>query len=78
MINSKFTIVTFYQFKKIHNILIVKNKLSHFCKFNKIKGSIILAREGINGSIAGIPNSIKGFENIIAKMGLNDCNLKYS
>ena len=78
MINSKFTIVTFYQFKKINDILIFKNKLSHFCKFNKIKGVIILAGEGVNGTIAGMPNSIKSFENLIIKMGLNDYNPKYS
>ena len=78
MINSKFTIVTFYQFKKISDILIFKKKLSHFCKFNKIKGIIILAGEGINGTIAGIPNSIKSFENLIFKMGFNDYNPKYS
>ena len=78
MINSKFTIVTFYQFKKISDILIFKKKLSHFCKFNKIKGIIILAGEGINGTIAGIPSSIKSFENLIFKMGFNDYNPKYS
>ena len=78
MIYSKFTIVTFYQFKKIHEILKFKNTLSHFCKFNKIKGTIILAKEGINGTIAGMPNSIKEFENLIIKMGLNDHNPKYS
>ena len=78
MINSKFTIVTFYQFKKIHDILIFKNKLSHFCKFNKIKGIIILAGEGINGTIAGMPKNIKSFENLLFKMGLNDYNQKYS
>ena len=48
MINSKFTIVTFYQFKKIEDIFTIKNELSNFCKFNKIKGTIILADEVIN------------------------------
>ena len=53
MIKSKFTIVTFYQFKKIDDTSIIKNELADFCKFNKIKGTIILAEEGINGTIAG-------------------------
>ena len=61
MINSKFTIVTFYQFKKIEDIFTVKNELSNFCKFNKIKGTIILADEGINGTIAGKSNDISIF-----------------
>jgi UPF0176 protein len=78
MINSKFTIVTFYQFKKINDILKFKNILSHFCKFNKIKGIIILAKEGINGTITGMPNNIKRFENLIIKLGFHDYNPKYS
>jgi UPF0176 protein len=78
MINSKFTIVTFYQFKKIEDIFTIKNELSHFCKFNKIKGTIILADEGVNGTIAGISDNIKKFESCILRMGFNNYNPKYS
>ena len=78
MINSKFTIITFYQFKKIDDILIIKNDLSHFCKFNKIKGTIILAEEGVNGTIAGTDESIKKFELHLKKLGFTNYNSKYS
>ena len=78
MINSKFTIITFYQFKKIDDILIIKNALSHFCKFNKIKGTIILAEEGINGTIAGISASIIKFELHLKGLGFTNYNSKYS
>lgn len=78
MINSKFTIITFYQFKKIDDILIIKNDLSHFCKFNKIKGTIILAEEGINGTIAGTADSIKKFELRLKRLGFTNYNSKYS
>ena len=78
MINSKFTIVTFYQFKKIQDILTIKNELTHFCKFNKIKGTIILAEEGINGTIAGMSANIKNFESLIFKIGFHNYNPKYS
>jgi UPF0176 protein len=78
MINSKFTIITFYQFKKIDDILIIKNELSHFCKFNKIKGTIILAEEGINGTIAGIFPSIIKFELHLKGLGFTNYNSKYS
>ena len=78
MINSNFTIVTFYQFKKIKDILKYKNKFVDFCKFNKIKGTIILAEEGINGTIAGLSTSIKDFEFEINKFGFDNINLKYS
>ena len=78
MIKSKFTIITFYQFKKIDDILNIKNELVHFCKFNKIKGTIILAEEGINGTIAGLFESIKKFESHLLSLGFANYNPKYS
>ena len=78
MINSKFTILTFYQFKQIKDHLIIKSRISDFCKFNKIKGTIIIAEEGINGTIAGTSQSIKNFQLEIKKIGFENLNPKYS
>ena len=78
MIKSKFTIVTFYQFKKIDDILKIKNELVHFCRFNKIKDTIILAEEGINVTIAGIYVSIIKFESHLLSIGFANYNPKYS
>ncbi len=78
MINSKFTILTFYQFKKIKDLLLLKSRISDFCKFNKIKGTIIIAEEGINGTIAGISQSIRNFELEIKNLGFENLNPKYS
>jgi len=78
MIKSKFTIITFYQFKKIDDILNIKNELVHFCKFNKIKGTIILAEEGINGTVAGLFETIKKFELHLLSSGFANYNPKYS
>ena len=78
MIKSKFTIITFYQVKKIDDIINIKNELVHFCKFNKIKGTIILAEEGINGTIAGLFESIKKFESHLLGLGFANYNPKYS
>ena len=78
MIKSKFTIITFYQFKKIDDIINIKNELVHFCKFNKIKGTIILAEEGINGTVAGLFESIKKFESHLLGLGFANYNPKYS
>ena len=78
MIKSKFTIITFYEFKKIEDIINIKNELVHFCKFNKIKGTIILAEEGINGTIAGLFESIKKFESHLLSLGFANYNPKYS
>ena len=78
MINSKFTILTFYQFKQIKDLLLLKSRISDFCKFNKIKGTIIIAEEGINGTIAATSQSIKNFHLEIKKIGFENLNPKYS
>ena len=54
MKNIKFTIITFYQFKKLKNIEKIQKSLKEFCSFHKIKGTIIIAEEGINGTVAGL------------------------
>ena len=78
MINSKFTILSFYQFKQIKDLLTIKSRISNFCKFNKIKGTIIIAEEGINDTIAGTSQSIKNFQLEIKKIGFENFNPKYS
>ena len=60
MNNKNFTIITFYQFKKISKKQKIISKLNEFCKFNKIKGTILIADEGINGTLAGLQENIKG------------------
>ena len=59
MKNIKFTIITFYQFKKIKKIDNIQILLKEFCSFHKIKGTIILAKEGINGTVAGLAEPIE-------------------
>ena len=51
---------------------------NELCKFNKIKGTIILAEEGINGTIAGLFESIKKFESHLLGLGFAKYNPKYS
>ena len=58
MKNIKFTIITFYQFKKIKKNNDIQKLFKEFCSFHKIKGTIILSEEGINGTVAGLSSSI--------------------
>ena len=78
MNNINFTIISFYQFLKLIDLNNYKNLLKQFCSFHKIKGTILLAEEGINGTIAGFSNSIKLFEKEIKSIGFNNMELKYS
>ena len=78
MNNSNFTIITFYQFKRIINPAILKEELKQFCSFNKIKGTTIIANEGINGTLAGLKDSIKIFISLMINKGFTNLELKYS
>ena len=52
MKNNKFLIYTFYRFTKIYNKKIVKDSLDNLLSDKLVRGTILLADEGINGSIS--------------------------
>ena len=62
MQKNQFTIASFYKFKKIANPKKLQALLKEFCQFNKLKGTILIANEGINGNVAGFDTSIKNFK----------------
>ena len=72
----EFTIITFYQFKKISNQEGLQQILKDLCFFHKIKGTILIANEGINGTLAGLPNSIISLEKKLINLGFKKLNLK--
>lgn len=55
---SQITIAAFYQFVLLPNYRDFKEPLLSFCQAKQIKGSILLAEEGINGTIAGTRASV--------------------
>ena len=66
-----FNIFGFYKFKKITNLKEKKVLFNNFLKIEKFKGTIILSKEGINGTISfnkesyhSIKRNIKKFLNI--------------
>ena len=65
------TILSFYKFKKISKLIILKNSLLKKINHLSIKGLIILSPEGINGTIAGTPKNI----NILKKTILRNLKL---
>ena len=78
MKNIKFTIITFYQFKKIRKIDNLQIFLKEFCTFHKIKGTIILAEEGINGTVAGLKDPIIFLQKKINELGFTELEKKIS
>ena len=53
MLKSKIYIYTFYRFKKFTSIKSIKIKLDKSLKNKLILGTVLLANEGINGTISG-------------------------
>lgn len=54
-------IVSFYKFKKLFDLKTLKEDIFKLAEKNKLKGTVLLAKEGINASIAGEENSVRAF-----------------
>ena len=78
MNNSNFTIISFYKFIELRNLIQLKKFFAEFCSFYKLRGTILLAPEGINGAIAGLNKPIKQFKNFMHSKGFLNLELKYS
>ena len=61
MIKEKIYIYTFYRFKKITRIKTVKAILDKSLKNKLILGTVLLANEGINGTISGTKKDLSEF-----------------
>ena len=57
----KYKIASFYKFVKVEYLQSLKAELLNFCNKHNIKGTIIIANEGINSTIAGDEISINNF-----------------
>ena len=58
MTQEKIYIYTFYRFKHINNIKCVKTELDRFSRNKLILGTILIADEGMNGTIAGTKKNL--------------------
>jgi UPF0176 protein len=62
-LENKIVVVAMYQFVQLEDIMDMKPLLIKICDENNIKGTILLAHEGLNGTIAG---TRVGIGNLIA------------
>lgn len=74
-----YLIATFYKFVTISNLEAVRAQILTWCQQQEIKGTIILAEEGINGTIAGSSDAIANILTAIGSLpGLKDLEHKES
>jgi UPF0176 protein len=52
MLNKPYSIIGFYKFIPLDNLLSLKHKLLDFCNKHSIKGTIIIATEGVNSTLS--------------------------
>jgi UPF0176 protein len=55
---TKFLTVAFYHFAEIQNYQAFQDPLLNFCNAQNIKGTILLAEEGINGTVSGQKDAV--------------------
>ena len=65
MADRNFIITTFYKFITLNDVNGIKLALIRYCLKNNIKGTILLAEEGINATVMGLRHSIDGFYEIM-------------
>jgi UPF0176 protein len=79
MTPAPFKVVAFYQFAPFPNFAEKQMPLLDLLHAHGIKGTVLIADEGINGTIAGTPESIDVvLQEISTITGLNDLEPKYS
>lgn len=78
-----YKVCAFYQFAALPDYRELREPLRAFCADLSLKGSVLLAEEGINGTIAGAPEAIDALAHQLAHGDmfgdkLNDLELKFS
>ena len=67
---SNYLVTAFYHFAKNEQYVELQQPILEFCQKQQLKGTILLASEGINGTIAGNKDSVTLFHDYIKNNGL--------
>ena len=66
MNNNSIKVAAFYMFTNLTNLEELQKQFSKFLKNANISGTILLANEGINGTVAGSISGIDNFKNFLS------------
>ena len=76
---DKLVVAALYQFNEIYDLNKKKKELLSLCKSRDVRGTLILATEGINGTISGKKPHIDAVIHHISNWGeIEDLDVKYS
>jgi UPF0176 protein len=69
---STVVVAALYHFISLENREVLRERLFNLCQDNKIKGTLLLAHEGINGTVASSREGIDVLKNFLIAEGLFD------
>jgi len=76
---EKVVITTFYHFINLNNVEAIKEPLLTFCRKENLKGTILIANEGINSTISGSREAINSlYQYLKNRIGINNLVYKES
>ena len=77
--NEVFVVAALYRFNKITHVLAAKKILLDFCGSSSLKGTLLLANEGINGTVCGVRKDIDQLKDLIEQdIGMGELEYKES
>ena len=68
-----FHVFGFYKFKRLTGLKKIKKSFQEILINNRVRGTIIFSKEGINGTISGKKNNIEKVKNSLKKV----CKIKF-
>ncbi len=76
--NNPFRVAALYRFVRIAEPAALRADLAPFCCGRGIKGTLLIAPEGINGTVAGSDAAIEALVDRLGTHGLTDLEIKFS
>lgn len=72
-------VAAFYQFHSVHDVSAIQVELTTLCERHEVLGTIIIAKEGVNGTIAGSGQGVRQVIDGLRRMlGITSLDYKYS
>ena len=74
--HKRFHVCAIYQFRKTDDLESLQKETDDILETKSIRGTILIAREGINGTVAGCETSINDFLVFLSQKGFKKLSIK--
>jgi UPF0176 protein len=77
-IKTPVRVAALYRFAAVADPQALRATLASYCCGNGLKGTLLVAREGVNGTVAGSQLALDGLVELLARNGIGRLELKFS